>query len=121
MDKIRVVIKNPKESAIIKQVLPDIKCFEGIVKGAIATEYADDFSELHGILLVSNQNSEAKHLEPNIYYDYRTSIIEGNCLFVKTAQSGEFVSMSDEEVAHITDFCESNEFLLLDFLRGKMV
>lgn len=45
----------------------------------------------------------------NIYIQGRRDIILGNCVFVKGNDEGEDISLNDEDITLIKNYCKENE------------
>ena len=109
MAKIRVVIKEPRKDAYVKFIKAKLESFQEIVQGNIeGVGISDELSE-RNIIAYCNDEGKIMGYRLNIYIQGRRDIISGNCVFVKGNDEGEDISLNDEDITLIKNYCDRNE------------
>jgi hypothetical protein len=104
MDKIKVVILEPNEVPRVETIDNTLETLQAIVGGYIECIPTN----VHDILV--NEDGKSLDLEPNFALYGGRDYVAGTAIFIKTDyQTGDFVSLPEEQIKFITGIFKGRE------------
>lgn len=108
MKQITVVVKEPGKEAEVRSIEAKLEVFQGLVGGLIEGACVDEYMREHDIITYINDEGKLIGLAPNILAFDCQDVIVGTCVFVKGDENGDDVSLEQDEIEHVLEYCKRN-------------
>ena len=104
--KIKALIKEPYKTAVVSEIVDDLKALQKIVGGYIEVV---PFPTVEGVDLIVNEEGKFQKLDGNIFLPHYDDCVVGTCIIASYNEEGEFESLSEKQIKQVNDYIKSFE------------
>lgn len=104
--KIKVLIKEPYKTAVVSEIVDDLKALQKIVGGYIEVI---PFPTIKGVDLIVNEEGKIEKLDGNIFLPYYDDCVVGTCIIASYNEEGEFESLTEKQIKQVNDYIKNFE------------
>lgn len=117
MKEITVVFKEPCGEPKIISIPANLASLQKCVEGDIEAASPSEELARRGIVAYINDEGKLCGKLPNLWAFEKQDILVGNVLFVGTDEEGGDISLTDEDIVKVMEYCDSMKLTESEFIR----